>query len=960
MRYKSYLHLLKDYLITVLLCFNSIHCNQILIQQTPTLQAALNQSSSNQQQAQSQTQPPPLVTLNNPSFISPSNNIKPLIQALAVSPNIAVPTSSQVDRAPTVNQMTQAHTSFRDPSSQLPQSILAEDSVTNLDYSSINDEILRKPTANFVYFNANFNNCRNCGKFFNIWKDLASDIRWWRQVIRLYTINCSDEDNVEVCRRAGATQFPQVKFYWVMSSSLDRDGQRLRILGKSVHAMRHMITDKVIESYVEHNKILADKMKQRNQNPLASLSLTNSSPFGGTNNMLFSMIAPLLNQFSGSNNQRPATSSAIGSITNMLSAPAINNKSSSGSSPLSGLISSFGGLSGLSQLLGGSSDRLLHQRFNAQQLPMNWPELEPIVTSNTQHLLDMLPLDTTKNVGALLIMETQEFLYTGIEVMLDLNPYSNQTYIARVSDERSQLSKNLTSRDDIVAPALIYVTSSRELRLIMTAPKYTNDEDLRRTFVRAFEKRQIKYPLKRVWSSSKYISGGLMATNLENQDDGDLLAKVNNVYMNDLINTVRASLMEQVFRHADLSDDQYNALVKYIYTLINYFPFNSDESLKFFKRLHAWLQNQVSPLDINEYKKQFHDIDDVFQKTNWIACRSLSNINVIPDKSSKSSALFESPAQIGKMVSNITRLLRDQQHSGQLKNLFSLFSPNSSPVMLNQKSKVTITTTTLKPSHQGANEETEARVTTEKSDKQNDSPLERIIKSLTSGSFGSDSSILKLISTALSGSSGLTGGKSKFAREYPCGAWKLAHVLVVNEYIKDSPRKDVKHIVLHTLYQYLLHFYACSTCGNRVTEVSSEFRLVLDDHLLDQHDSVMLLWKMHNRINKRLEGESRPGSPAKVQFPTESLCSKCRTQRASNDLVSIPDWQEKQVLTFLVHHYRPQNIMLISNSSDASTSSANHIVDLSLANYLLYLTTIFVLVWLALMNWISASVRLTI
>lgn len=209
------------------------------------------------------------------------------------------------------------------------------------------------------------------------------------------------------------------------------------------------------------------------------------------------------------------------------------------------------------------------------------------------------------------------------------------------------------------------------------------------------------------------------------------------------------------------------------------------------------------------------------------------------------------------------------------------------------------------------------------------SSVEKLITSVTNGSLGSDSSILRLISSTLTGtgsspsSSGKTGVKSKFAREFPCGAWKLAHVMVVNEYLLDSPRKDVKHLVMHSLYQYMLNFYACATCGNRVSDLSGEFRLNLDAHLLEQGDSVMLLWKIHNRVNKRLEAEIRPGNPAKQQFPSETLCPKCRTAKQQGDLVSTPNWSEKNVFGFLVHHYRTQNILTSVDSSDSSDSSAS-------------------------------------
>lgn len=904
----------------------------------------------------------------NPLAVAAANLAKPLVQSLpSATPATSVTGAPVAAISPTASSAV----TLRSPAGaattdgQSPPSVPSsnDDPIVYLDYSTINDEVLRKGTANFVYFNANFNHCRHCHKFFQLWKELAIDIRWWRQAIRLFAINCSDEDNIDMCRRAGVTQFPQVKYYWVMSNSLDRDGQRLRILGKSVHAMRHLIMDKVLDSYTEHNRLLAQKAQQQKSASTASanpaLTLFASSMAGGsssspaTSNPLAAFMGPMLGQLmagGGSNTGGSASHGAggggggghgglmslMGSLTG--GSPAASSTVAPPKNPLAnlaGLVGQLGGLQGVSQLIGTLMGGNSMKQRMIQPLASYWPELRPIEWSNSIQLIDSLPLDAGKNYGALLMLETQEFMYTGLEVTLDLNPYANQTHIARVRDESSQLSRNLTKRDDIQAPTLIYITPMKECRLIMTAPKYTNDEDLRRAFVRGFERRQVKYPVKRVWTTLASGATGNSGTSDLSQEDEDLLAKVNQVHMNDLTNALRVSLMEQVFRHSDLSDDQYNALVKYVYAVINYFPFNNEEGLKFVKRLHSWLQNQVSLIDIGEYKKQFHDIDDYIPQRDWIGCKSLSNTKSIPTKSKKSgSFLFENPAQFGKVVSNLTRLFRNQQQQvGKLKNLFSAFTSSTvnAPVMLSNQgqgrgSYTNASATTLAPN--GSNKvptSTNKPQSSADGDEKtkHESPIERLLKSLTSGSLGSNSSILKLISTALTGAGdGAAGNKSKFAREYPCAAWKLAHAMIVNEYIKDSPRKDVKHIVLHSLYQYMLHFYACSTCGNRVSDVSGEFRLNLDSHLQDQGDSVILLWKVHNRVSRRLESENRPHLPPKVQFPSETLCPKCRAPRGQSDFVSTPNWHDKQVLNFLVHHYRPQSLISVGSEAPSSSSSS--------------------------------------
>lgn len=777
---------------------------------------------------------------------------------------------------------------------------LNEDALIHLDYSSINDAILNKNTANLVLFYANLASCRHCSMLFNIWSDLANDIRWWKQVIKLFAIDCSEEDNLEPCRRAGANQIPQVKFYWIQSSSLDLDGQRIRILGKSVHGLRHSILDIVVSSYNDHNKMLSQQ----------------KSGADGPSNPILSIVGPLISSIMnnkstyGNKISNPLASLGMPNVISMFSSPDITANQVGIGQLITNLFSSRDARRGLTPV---------------QPIPNNWPDLEPIEVLNTQQLIDTLPLDREKSQnGALLIMETPEFLYNGLEVLLDLGPYSNVIYIARVRDDHSQLSKNLTKRDDARAPSLIMVSPDRESKTIIEGPKYTNDEDLRRIFVKTYERRQIKYPVRRLWFTPIIKAG----PNIDKPEDEELAGKLDKIYMNDLTNALRVSLMEQVYRHPDLGDDQHNALVKYLYTIIHYFPFQNDDSLKsrFFKRLHNWLLNQVPPIDINDYKKQLQDIDDYIPAKDWVACKSFTSVSFLPDRSKTGPQDLKA---IGKMFSNITRTL--QQHNQNLSKLNALLGNSLMIQPLNNLSHTSHhndrtdkeMTTRLAKSDLSSTNRVNLTSTTAAPSKA--SPLDSLVKSLIKSSLGSDSSILKMISDKLSPDKGGfergATGMNKFAREYSCGIWKLAHVMLVNEYLKDSPRKDVKHIVIHNLYQYAVNFYGCPMCGNRVSEIYGEFKLNLDESLRDQSDSIMLLWQIHNRINKRLESETRPNLPAKIQFPNESSCPKCRISKIQQELGSIIDWNEKQVLNYLIHHYRLQNIIL-HDSSDSNTDTS--------------------------------------
>lgn len=61
-------------------------------------------------------------------------------------------------------------------------------------------------------------------------------------------------------------------------------------------------------------------------------------------------------------------------------------------------------------------------------------------------------------------------------------------------------------------------------------------------------------------------------------------------------------------------------------------------------------------------------------------------------------------------------------------------------------------------------------------------------------------------------------------------------------------------------------------------------------------DTVLWLWRAHNRANKRLSGDASedPHYP-KQQFPPSSVCPKCRTTSG--------EFEEAEVLRFLTEYY---------------------------------------------------------
>jgi thiol-disulfide isomerase/thioredoxin len=107
------------------------------------------------------------------------------------------------------------------------------------------------------------------------------------------------------------------------------------------------------------------------------------------------------------------------------------------------------------------------------------------------------------------------------------------------------------------------------------------------------------------------------------------------------------------------------------------------------------------------------------------------------------------------------------------------------------------------------------------------------------------------------------GSQPKY-RGFDCGLWLLYHAIVSSSAHPSAALVDVRN--------YIDSFFFCSYC--RLDFMSEPFRIQRGDH--DGTAAVLWLWRVHNRINKRLEMTpvTDPRVP-KVLFPTREDCPKC-------------------------------------------------------------------------------------
>jgi len=154
---------------------------------------------------------------------------------------------------------------------------------------------------------------------------------------------------------------------------------------------------------------------------------------------------------------------------------------------------------------------------------------------------------------------------------------------------------------------------------------------------------------------------------------------------------------------------------------------------------------------------------------------------------------------------------------------------------------------------------------------------------------------------------GCSGSLPSF-RGYPCSLWMTFHAVTVNAYVKEIANMSFNaRDVLVPLADYIRHFFSCRECAANFASRSGD----LATRKLEPRDVVLWFWKIHNRANLHLHGDTTedPLHP-KVQFPSYEACPSCRVEAAAGLRFNISDdlWREDKVLTYLLRYYGKEYI----------------------------------------------------
>ncbi|CAB0006373.1 unnamed protein product [Nesidiocoris tenuis] len=148
-------------------------------------------------------------------------------------------------------------------------------------------------------------------------------------------------------------------------------------------------------------------------------------------------------------------------------------------------------------------------------------------------------------------------------------------------------------------------------------------------------------------------------------------------------------------------------------------------------------------------------------------------------------------------------------------------------------------------------------------------------------------------------------------RGFPCSMWTMFHTLTVQAYNKGTGDPQQ---VLKVMASYIGTFFGCTDCANHFTGMAKH----LSEEVTSHRDSILWLWKAHNKVNKRLHGDQTedPYFP-KVQFPPATVCPKCTLPNGIHD--------EEQTVEFLRRMYTNISYIVASDVKPPPASTPSDV-----------------------------------
>lgn len=118
-----------------------------------------------------------------------------------------------------------------------------DDDVEILTAANFNGKLYGKPNAWIVEFYNSW--CGFCQRFAPSWKALATDVRGWKPLVAVGAIDCSDDDNSDICRNFEIMGYPTLRYFHENYQEGTFGDNILK--GDDVHSHRRYLVAKLLE-----------------------------------------------------------------------------------------------------------------------------------------------------------------------------------------------------------------------------------------------------------------------------------------------------------------------------------------------------------------------------------------------------------------------------------------------------------------------------------------------------------------------------------------------------------------------------------------------------------------------------------------------------------------------------------------------------------------------------------------
>lgn len=117
--------------------------------------------------------------------------------------------------------------------------------VQSMNFESLPSSIYSKTFATYLEFYNSY--CGFCRRFAPHWKDLSEDVKSWRDVVQIGALDCSLDENGDVCRQFSVTSYPSIRYIPPMYAAPTGDAPQI---GQFVGSADHTAMKRILVQYL--------------------------------------------------------------------------------------------------------------------------------------------------------------------------------------------------------------------------------------------------------------------------------------------------------------------------------------------------------------------------------------------------------------------------------------------------------------------------------------------------------------------------------------------------------------------------------------------------------------------------------------------------------------------------------------------------------------------------------------